>query len=161
MPKKKPPSSVPFMVFHEAFDLPDGRNRVDLLNDPNAPAADRDAVRADFHTSVEVARDIAQRNTQQARHEKNHAKRDRVLADMKRDARGGPARGEPKRLADLHGVSLTRVRKWIEQDRAGKPTTPTSPRLQWETTDWQTIYHGEALRAQQRRAGRARKKNSR
>jgi hypothetical protein len=150
----------PFLVFHEAFTRPDGTNSVDLLHDPNTPKELRDEVRRDFKHSLETVASFVERNTKRGRHAMNHAKRDLVLADMRVDPRGKPQRGEPQRLADKHGISIVRIRKWIEQSRRNPPVTTTA-RLQWETTDWQTIYYGEALRAQNRSAGRKTKKSKR
>jgi hypothetical protein len=156
MPKKPP---FPFMVFHEAFDLPDGRNRITLLNDPNTPADVKDAIRRDFKASLETAEQMAKRDTQRARHAKNHELRDRVMADLRRDLRGRPLRGEPKRVAALHDVPVLRVRKWIEQLR-GKPLPPSSSARQKRgLADWRTVYYGEALRAQNRSAARHPKKS--
>jgi hypothetical protein len=153
---KKP--QFPFMVFHEAFDLPDGRNRITLLNDPNTSADVKDAIRRDFKASLETAEQMAKRDTQRARHARNHDLRDRVMADVRRDSRGRPLRGEPKRVAALHDVPVLRVRKWIEQLR-GKPLTPSSlSRYRWGSADWRTVYYGEALRAQNRVAARHPKK---
>jgi hypothetical protein len=79
-----PKIPFPFMVFAEAFDLPDGRNRIELLNDPNTPANVKDEIRRDIEHSIDTVREYADRNTQQARHEKNHEARTRVTADLRR-----------------------------------------------------------------------------
>lgn len=159
MPKKPQKVDFPFMVFHEAFNLPDGSNRIDRLHDPKTPAEERDEIRRDFKTSLETVEQIENRNTQTERHAANHQLRDRVMAGLQVDACGKPKRGEPKRLADLHGLPIRKVRKWIEQLRNKSAISPSTWRSEWDTADWQTVYYGEALREQNRVAARAKKKS--
>jgi hypothetical protein len=144
--------SFGFMVFREAFNLPDGRNRITLMNDPNTPTDVRDKIRQDFNDSVDVVKEVADRNTQRGRHAANHATRERVMAGLQID-RGKPKRGEPSRLAALHGVPVNKVRKWVEQLRTAPRSGSAAIRL-----TWLTVYQGESLRHRNRLAGRQRKK---
>ena len=128
-------------------------NRVDLLNDPNsnAPPDVKAANRADINDSIETVSAIAARNTQRDRHAEAHALRDRVMADYVPGKRH-----EPKRLAEAHpDVSLRQIRKWIAQLRkaaAAPPLNTAAP------PDWRTVFQGETLRHQNRRAARSSKK---
>jgi hypothetical protein len=136
----------PWMVFAEA--VPDAAR----LHDPNVSGDEKDRIRREVRSLVEVVRDIADRNTQKGRHAANHAQRERVLRDLRVDARGKPMRGEPSRLAEAHGVPLVKVRKWIEQSR--KPSPKGRDAIPY---DWRTVYYGQALRRQRSDAAKKRK----
>jgi hypothetical protein len=135
------------MVFAEALPQPA------RLADPNTPAAEKDLIRREVNALVETVKSVADRNTQQDRHEKHHEKRARVMADLKVDARGKPMRGEPKRLADVHDVRVAQVRKWVEQLKAAP-----SKGSQAIPDDWRTVYYGQALRHQRSSAASRLKK---
>lgn len=152
MPKEKP---VAFMVFSEMLDLPDGTNKAKLLTDPNTPADIKDPIRRNINQSLETVMAIAQRDTQQERHAENHQRRDSVLADLRCDDSGKAKRGEPKRLAGLHGVPVRQVQKWIEQRRKAMARPAIGPM----PDDWTTVIEGEMLREQNRAAGRHPKKS--
>jgi hypothetical protein len=133
----------PFMVFAES--LP----QAGRLADPNTPADERDTIRREINAVMDMVKDVADRNTQRGRHEKDYEKRARVMADLKRNALGKPLRGEPARVAELHGVRVIQVRKWIEQLK--KAPRKGSAAIQG---DWRTIYYGQALRHQRSVAAR-------
>lgn len=137
------PEYPTFMVFREAFTLPDGRDPFAVLHDPNAPTEEKDAIRREFNADSEVAESTAERDRQTGRHKKNHQRRDEALADLQLGKNGRPKRGEPKRLAGIHKVPVTTVQGWIEQwDRERRRA-----KLKRYPDDWRTVYHGQALRA--------------
>lgn len=156
-PKNKKPR-YPFMVFRGAIKLPDDRDPYTVLHDPNASTEDKDAVRRWLNAKRDVAVSTAERDTQKERHKKDHDRRNNVLAELKIDEETGrPMRGEPRRLADKHGVPLATVQGWIEQRdaelrRARPKGYPTGSRA---------VYHGLALSAWYRAAGRHPKKRAR
>ena len=155
MSTKNTKPDFPFMVFSEAFDLPDGRNACGVLNDPNTPQEERDALRRGFNDDEEIAFATARRDTQEARHAENHRERDMIMADLRRDADGKPVRHEPKRLAGKYNVAEKKIRKWIEQ-LAGK-TSFEPPAF---GSDWRIVYHGQALRAWYRDNGKRKRKGA-
>jgi hypothetical protein len=151
--KKKP---AVFMVFKEMLDLPDGRNRADLLNDPATPTETKDQLRRELHHAVEVVQSEADRNTQSERWAAENTLRDEVMSDY---APG--KRGEPKRLL-AKAVALTgrpdfplrTVRGWIEDSRK-----PAKSRPGPVATTWHAVIEGEMLSQQKRNAGRTPKKS--
>lgn len=141
--EKKKPVYPTFMVFREAFKLPDGRDPFTILNDPNAPIEEKEAIRRTFNADQEVAESTAERDRQTGRQKKNHERRDKVMADLRLGANGRPRRGEPKRLAREHKIPLATVQGWIEQWDKERSRVKPKP----YPDDWRTVYHGQALRA--------------
>jgi hypothetical protein len=128
------------MVFAEA--VPAARR----LADPNTPPEERERLKHDAEASIAAARDTAERDTQRARHEANHARRDQVMADYVPGKRG-----EPKRLARLHNVPTRTVETWIRQMKVRVPVIDDAA---WN--DWRAVYIGEGIRHRNRLAGRRR-----
>ena len=133
----------PFMVFAEMVP------EAERLNDPHTPADEKERIEFRVEDDIEVVTKFADRNTQKGRHKLDIGQRDRVMGDLRRDARGKPVRGEPRRLHEAHGVPLAKVRKWIEQ-------TLKSPRRGSESFphDWRTVVYGQMLRREQSRIAR-------
>jgi transposase-like protein len=117
------------------------------LADKNTPADERKRIISDVKDTIDITKSIADRNSQVGRHEANHARRDRVMADYVPGKRG-----EPKRLASLHGVSRRTVEKWIDQLRAAAPAGSAAV-----PDDWRTVYVGQRLRQQNSVAGKKRR----
>lgn len=140
----------PFMVFRGS--LPE----VEVLLDPNATPEEKARARMARNDSIDVVKSFAERNTQRGRHKEDHAKRDLIMAGLKRDAHGKPVRGEPARLATLHNVSRRTVEKWIEQ--LSKSPTRSAEAVR---ADSRAVYYGKMLRHQSSVAGRQRKKRAR
>jgi hypothetical protein len=165
--EKKPP--FPFMVFAESFDdMDDSGNRIGgnriaryrAAREPRLGLATLLQARAspeekDFRRSLDVVRRMAERDAKnKLRNEyRRHPKYAHVVADLVLDTKGRPTYRGHAHIALRHGVSASRVRKWITELRK-KPAAPRSTwRYKWATTDWQTIYYGEALRKQQQDSG--------
>jgi hypothetical protein len=140
--------TTPWMVFAE--QVPEAAR----LHDPSISADERDRIRRGVRDSIDVVKEFADRNTQRGRHAADHAKRERVMAGLRVDARGKPKRGEPSRLAAAHGVPVIKIRKWIEQLRK-------TPRKGSESVqdDWRTVVYGKMLRHERSMAGRQRTKH--
>jgi len=136
----------PFMVFAES--LPDAES----LSDPNISASEKERIDFRVDDTIQLVKDFADRNTQKGRHAANHAERDRVMGDLRRDARGKPKRGEPSRLAEAHGVRVIKVRKWIAQILKSAPKGSEAV-----PDDWRTVYYGQMLRRQRSEAAKKRK----
>jgi hypothetical protein len=147
MRKRKQSDDWPFTVFAEAVP------QAARLADPKVSQQEKDRIRRDANTSIDVAKTHYQRNTQKGRHGENHEKRARVMIELRCAQNGKPERGEPSRLAQRHHVSVKQVRKWIEQLRelASKGTGELPD-------DWRTVYVGEGIRHKYRLAGRLRHK---
>ena len=116
------------------------------LADKSTPADERARIISEVKDTIDIAKAIADRNSQVGRHEANRARRDRVMADYVPGKRG-----EPKRLASLHGVSQRTVEKWIEQLRGAAPIGSAAV-----PDDWRTMYIGQRLRQQNSVAGKKR-----
>lgn len=139
MGKRRQPQ-YPFMVFAESIPA------AMRLADKSTPADERKRIISEVKETIDIVKAIADRNAQVGRHEANHARRDRVMADYVPGRRG-----EPKRLASLHGISRRTVEKWIEQLRTAAPKGGEAV-----PSDWRTVYVGERLRQQNRVAGKKR-----
>jgi DNA-binding MarR family transcriptional regulator len=121
------------------------------LSDPKTPDDERERLVSDAIDSIEVVRNIADRNAQRepnsVRHKENHERRDTVMTRYKYVP---GKRREPKRLAKASGVSRRTVEKWIKQlrqgDLKGREAIPD---------DWRTVYVGNRLRQQARLAAHA------
>lgn len=140
----------PFIVFRGS--LPE----VERLHDSNASPDEKDRARKEVNALIELAKAIADRNTQRSRHKDNHDLRDGIMAGLRRDARGKPVRGEPKRLASIHDVSPRTIQKWIEQ--LSKPPAKGADAV---LADQRTVYYAKMLRHQNSLAGSQRKKRIR
>jgi hypothetical protein len=141
-------SLYPFMVFAEA--VPQAARLADAKTTPD----ERAMILREVRDTIDIVKSVVDRNTQSGRHKKNHERRDRIMAKLRRDEHGAPVRGETKRLARRYGVSTRTVEKWIAQLRRaparGSEAVPD---------DWRTVYVGEGLRHQYRVAAHRRRKN--
>lgn len=145
------------MVFAES--IPESIREAARLRDPNTPPAEKQRIEDALKKSAGTVEADADRINNSDRHTMNRAKRAKVMADLRRDARGKPKYGETKRLANLHDVPVRQVRKWIEQIQRGEQApAPSTSRYQLPTTDWQTVYRGKAIRHRNADAGRKRQK---
>jgi hypothetical protein len=138
---------IPFMVFAEA--VPQSIR----LADSKIPPEERARLLRDVNDSIDIVKAVADRNTQSGRHKKNHERRDRVLAGLRRDEHGVPLRGEPKRLANRHRVSVRTVEKWIAQLRRTRMKGAEAVLV-----DWRTVALGERVRHVNQAAARKRRK---
>ncbi len=148
--RRQPKVQYPtFMVFAES--VPESIK----LHDPATTLDERAQILTKANADMDVARAFSDRNTQQGPNAGARELRDRVMRDLKRNTNGRPQRGEPKRLATLHDIPVSRVRDWIRDMR--KPARAGGNAL---PDDWRTVYYGQAVRHQARIAGRQRTKKS-